>query len=46
MAASSQNVTIREPGLPDGFISNQKSKFGQILEVLGMENVDIFCDLS
>jgi hypothetical protein len=23
-----------KPGLPDGFFSNQKSKFGQILEVL------------
>jgi hypothetical protein len=29
-------------GLPDGFFSNQKSKFGKILEVLGWENVDIF----
>jgi hypothetical protein len=30
------------PGLPDGFFSNQKSKFGQILEGLRWENVDIF----
>jgi hypothetical protein len=29
-------------GLPDGFFSNQKSKFGQILEGLTSENVDIF----
>jgi hypothetical protein len=28
--------------LPDGFFSNQKSKFGQILEGLRMKNVDIF----
>jgi hypothetical protein len=27
---------IRESGLPDGFFSNQKSKFGQILESLGI----------
>jgi hypothetical protein len=31
------------PGLPDGFFSNQKSQFGQILEDLRCENVDIFC---
>jgi hypothetical protein len=29
-------------GLPDAFFSNQKSKFGQILEGLRMEKVDIF----
>jgi hypothetical protein len=29
-------------GLPDGLFSYQKSKFGYILEVLGMENVGIF----
>jgi hypothetical protein len=29
-------------GLPDGTISNQKSQFGQILEALGIEKVDIF----
>jgi hypothetical protein len=29
-------------GLPDGFFSNQKSKFGQILEGLRWENVDIY----
>jgi hypothetical protein len=28
------------PGLPDGFFSNQKSRFGQILEGLKWENVD------
>jgi hypothetical protein len=30
--------------LPDGLFSNQKSKFGYILEGLGMENGVIFCD--
>jgi hypothetical protein len=30
------------PGLPDGLFSNQKSQFGQSLEGLGLENVDIF----
>jgi hypothetical protein len=30
------------PGLPDGSFSYQKSKFGKILESLGMENVGIF----
>jgi hypothetical protein len=29
-------------GLPDGFFSNQKYKFGQILEGLRWENVDTF----
>jgi hypothetical protein len=29
-------------GLPDGLFSNQKSKFGQILEGLGMEDVALF----
>jgi hypothetical protein len=29
-------------GLPDGLLSNQKSKFGQILEGLAIENVVIF----
>jgi hypothetical protein len=29
-------------GLPDGLFSNQKSKFGSILEGLRLENVDIF----
>jgi hypothetical protein len=28
--------------LPDGLFSNQKSKFGQILEGLAMEDVGIF----
>jgi hypothetical protein len=28
--------------LPDGFFSNQKFQFGQILEGLRWENVDIF----
>jgi hypothetical protein len=27
------------PGLPDGMFSNQKSKFGQILDGIGMEKV-------
>jgi hypothetical protein len=31
-----------EPGLPDGFFSNQKSQFGKILEGLRWENVNIF----
>jgi hypothetical protein len=30
------------PGLPDGFFSNQKSKFGQRLVGLRWENVNIF----
>jgi hypothetical protein len=30
------------PGLPDGLFSNPKSQFGQILEDLRLENVDIF----
>jgi hypothetical protein len=29
-------------GLPDGLFSNQKSKYGEILEVLAMEDVVIF----
>jgi hypothetical protein len=34
-------------GLPDGFFSNQKSQFLQILEGLRWENVDIFyCHLE
>jgi hypothetical protein len=28
--------------LPDGLLSNQKSKFGEILEGLRSENVDMF----
>jgi hypothetical protein len=39
-------ISIREirlsPGLPDGFFSNQKSKFGQSLEGLRWENVVIW----
>jgi hypothetical protein len=31
-----------ESGLPDGLFSNQKSKFGKILEGLAMEDVGIF----
>jgi hypothetical protein len=31
-----------QEGLPDGFFSNQKSQFGQILEGLRLENMDIF----
>jgi hypothetical protein len=30
------------PGLPDGLFSNQKSKFGQIVEGLAMEDDGIF----
>jgi hypothetical protein len=51
---SSFTITIRlrqtgpyvsyEAGLPDGLFLNQKSKFGYILEGLGMENVSIFYD--
>jgi hypothetical protein len=35
---------FREPqvGLPDGFFSNPKSQFGQILEGLRLENMVIF----
>jgi hypothetical protein len=33
-----------KPGLPDGLFSNQKSKLGQILEGLAMENLSIFYD--
>jgi hypothetical protein len=29
------------PGLPDGIFSNQKSRFGKILEVLAIEDVGI-----
>jgi hypothetical protein len=29
------------PGLPDGFFSHQKSKFGYVLEDVG--NVDLYC---
>jgi hypothetical protein len=29
-------------GLPDGLFSNQKSKFGKILEGVSMEDVGIF----
>jgi hypothetical protein len=32
---------VRRPGLPDGLFSNQKSKFGQILEGLALEDVGI-----
>jgi hypothetical protein len=32
------------PGLPDGSFSNQKFKFGYILEGLGIKNVVIFLD--
>jgi hypothetical protein len=31
-----------DAGLPDGLFSNQKSKFGKIVEGLAMEDVDIF----
>jgi hypothetical protein len=30
------------PGLPDGLFSNQKFKFGQILEGLALEDVGLF----
>jgi hypothetical protein len=36
------NIQLAVTGLPDGFFSNQKSKFGQILEGLRWENVDVF----
>jgi hypothetical protein len=35
-------ITVFYPGLPDGLFSNEKSKFGSILEVLRMENDGIF----
>jgi hypothetical protein len=38
---NSNNVHTRT-GLPDGLFSNQRSKFGLILEVLAMEDVGIF----
>jgi hypothetical protein len=31
-----------DAGLPDGFFSNQKSQFGQILKILRLETVNIF----
>jgi hypothetical protein len=37
-------TALHQPGLPDGLFSNQKSKFGCILEGFGMENVVIFYD--
>jgi hypothetical protein len=33
---------MHQTGLPDGILSNQKSKFGQILEGLAMEDVGTF----
>jgi hypothetical protein len=33
---------VLQPGLPDGLFSNQKCKFGKILEGLAMEDVGIF----
>jgi hypothetical protein len=36
-----ENFTA-SPGLPDGILSKQKSKFGKILEGLRIENVGIF----
>jgi hypothetical protein len=33
---------VMRAGLPDGFFSDQKSKFGQILDGLRCGNVDIF----
>jgi hypothetical protein len=35
-------VLTSTSGLPDGIISNQKSKFGKILEGLAVEDVVIF----
>jgi hypothetical protein len=35
-------TTANPPGLPDGLFTNQKSKFGQILDGLRMENAGIF----
>jgi hypothetical protein len=35
-------LMLSEPGLPDGIFSNQKSKFGSILEGIAMEAVGIF----
>jgi hypothetical protein len=34
-----KQLVTSSPGLPDGLFLNQKSKFGDILEGLGMENV-------
>jgi hypothetical protein len=39
-----RTLSESNPGLPDGLFSSQKSKFGFILEGLGMGNVDIFHD--
>jgi hypothetical protein len=36
------NCGHAEPGLPDGIFLHQKSQFGYILEVHGMENVSTF----
>jgi hypothetical protein len=35
---------VRGAGLPDGLFSYQKSKFGNILEGLGMEKIGVFYD--
>jgi hypothetical protein len=37
-----RKMTLADSGLPDGLFSNQKSQFGQILDGLRWENVDIF----
>jgi hypothetical protein len=41
MAIKLKSATL-SAGLPDGSFSNQKSKFGLILEGLAMEDVGIF----
>jgi hypothetical protein len=36
------HIQGKKSEVPDGIFSNQKSQFGQILEGLAMEDVDIF----
>jgi uncharacterized membrane protein YedE/YeeE len=33
---------VPDPGLPDGMLSNRKSRFGSILKYFSMEDVGIF----
>jgi hypothetical protein len=42
MKKMAQISFLANSGLPDGLFSNQKSKFGKILEGLAMEDVGIF----
>jgi hypothetical protein len=42
MLTTIRSVAFTLAGLPDGIVSNQKSKFGKILERLAKEDVGIF----